>query len=67
MGINPILRRARRRSELQRRRSASPGPRLELFARRKREGWVTLGNEADGLDMKDSLILLAQGKHPLTP
>ena len=42
----------------------SPGPRLELFARRARPGWVTLGNEADGLDMKDSLILLAQGKHP---
>jgi len=40
------------------------GPRLELFARRARPGWVTLGNEADGLDMKDSLILLAQGKHP---
>jgi N6-adenosine-specific RNA methylase IME4 len=44
--------------------TVSDGPRLELFARRPREGWVTLGNEADGLDMKDSLILLAQGKHP---
>ena len=44
--------------------TATPGPRLELFARRPREGWVTLGNEADGLDMKDSLVLLAQGKHP---
>lgn len=44
--------------------AVSPGPRLELFARRARPGWVTLGNEADGLDMKDSLILLAQGKHP---
>ena len=44
--------------------TATPGPRLELFARRARPGWVTLGNEADGLDMKDSLVLLAQGKHP---
>ena len=44
--------------------TVSDGPRLELFARRPRPGWVTLGNEADGLDMKDSLILLAQGKHP---
>ncbi len=44
--------------------TVSPGPRLELFARRARPGWVTLGNEADGLDMKDSLILLAQGTHP---
>ena len=39
-------------------------PRIELFARESISGWVTLGNEADGLDMKDSLILLAQGKHP---
>lgn len=44
--------------------SVTDGPRLELFARRPRLGWVTLGNEADGLDIKDSLILLAQGKHP---
>ena len=44
--------------------TVSPGPRLELFARRERPGWVTLGNEADGLDMKYSLVLLAQGKHP---
>jgi N6-adenosine-specific RNA methylase IME4 len=41
-----------------------PGPRLELFARRARPGWVTIGNEADGMDVKDSLILLAQGKYP---
>ncbi len=26
----------------------SPGPYLELFARRPREGWVVWGNEADG-------------------
>jgi len=38
--------------------------RLDIFARRQREGWVTIGNEADGMDVKDSLILLAQGKHP---
>jgi N6-adenosine-specific RNA methylase IME4 len=44
--------------------TVSPGPRLELFARRERPGWVTIGNEADGMDVKDSLILLAQGKHP---
>jgi len=44
--------------------SVSPGPRLELFARRARPGWTTIGNEADGMDVKDSLILLAQGKHP---
>lgn len=34
-----------------------PGPRLELFGRRSREGWTVLGNEApgDGLDIRDSL------------
>jgi len=44
--------------------TVSDGPRLELFARRVRPGWTTIGNEADGMDVKDSLILLAQGKHP---
>ena len=44
--------------------TVSPGPYLELFARRTRLNWVTIGNEADGMDVKDSLILLAQGKHP---
>lgn len=35
-----------------------PGPRLELFARRPREGWFQLGNEApgDGLDIRDRLV-----------
>jgi len=44
--------------------TVSDGPRLELFARRARPGWTTIGNEADGMDVKDSLILLAQGRHP---
>ena len=44
--------------------ATTPGPYLELFARRPRLGWVTIGNEADGMDVKDSLSLLAQGKHP---
>lgn len=28
---------------------------IELFARRMRPGWVTLGNEIDGLDIRESL------------
>lgn len=30
-------------------------PRLELFARRSRPGWVCLGNEIDGRDIRDAL------------
>lgn len=36
-----------------------PGPYLELFARRQRPGWTCLGNEVDGLDIRDSLARLA--------
>ena len=28
---------------------------LELFARRHRPGWTCLGNELDGLDIRDAL------------
>jgi len=30
-------------------------PRAELFARQRYDGWVCLGNEIDGLDIRDSL------------
>jgi N6-adenosine-specific RNA methylase IME4 len=36
------------------------GPYLELFARRRRPGWVCIGNELDGLDVRDSLARLAK-------
>lgn len=35
------------------------GPYLEIFARRRRAGWVTVGNELDGLDIYDSLPMVA--------
>lgn len=35
------------------------GPYLELFARRQRPGWTCLGNEIDGLDIRESLVRLA--------
>jgi N6-adenosine-specific RNA methylase IME4 len=35
------------------------GPYLELFARRSRSNWTCVGNEIDGLDIRDSLARLA--------
>jgi N6-adenosine-specific RNA methylase IME4 len=35
---------------------------LELFARRRVEGWTTLGNELDGLDITESLKRLYEGR-----
>lgn len=35
------------------------GPYLELFARRPRPGWTCLGNEVDGLDIRESLARIA--------
>lgn len=35
------------------------GPYLEMFARRRRPGWAAIGNELDGMDIRDSLALLA--------
>lgn len=34
---------------------AMPGPYLELFARRTRDGWDSLGNGIDGRDIRESL------------
>lgn len=35
------------------------GPYLELFARRHRPGWTCIGNELDGLDIRESLMQVA--------
>lgn len=35
------------------------GPYLEMFARRQRSGWTCVGNEIDGLDIKEALTRLA--------
>lgn len=37
----------------------SEGPFLEVFARKRRPGWTTIGNELDGLDIRQSLARLA--------
>lgn len=35
--------------------SVSPSPRLELFARRKRDGWTAIGQDIDGMDIGESI------------
>ena len=35
-------------------------PRVELFARQSYPGWVCVGNEIDGMDIRDSLIQLRE-------
>ena len=42
------------------------GPYLEVFARRPRAGWTTIGLELDGLDIRESLIRLSRDE-PLPP
>lgn len=43
------------------------GPYCELFARRPRPGWRCLGNEIDGLDIRESLDRLAAEPAPPAP
>lgn len=40
--------------------AVSFGPRVELFARQTREGWVALGNEVTGRDITDDLIRIKE-------
>lgn len=35
-------------------------PKLEMFARRQRRDWLTVGNEIDGKDIRDVLVELSQ-------
>ncbi len=58
--IAPNVRHSQKPEEIQDRiERLVPGPYLELFARRQRPGWTCLGNEIDGLDIRESLIRLA--------
>jgi N6-adenosine-specific RNA methylase IME4 len=49
--LSPNLYHSRKPEHLYEYAEALPGPYLELFARRKREGWDTWGNEVDGIDI----------------
>ncbi len=58
--IAPMTRHSEKPEEVQDRiERLVSGPYLELFARRRREGWATVGNELDGLDIRESLARLA--------
>lgn len=42
-------------------------PRAELFARKRRAGWVSLGRDLSGLDMVEELIVTAAATRPYIP
>jgi N6-adenosine-specific RNA methylase IME4 len=44
--------------------ACSPGPFLELFARRHRDHWVQWGNEAEAMDPEPALPLATARAHP---
>jgi N6-adenosine-specific RNA methylase IME4 len=41
------------------------GPRVELFSRKTRPGWLTLGYDIDGWDIRAALSALADGVYPI--
>lgn len=58
--VAPMTRHSEKPEEVQDRiERLVTGPYLELFARRQRPGWTCLGNEIDGLDIRDALTRLA--------
>jgi N6-adenosine-specific RNA methylase IME4 len=58
--IAPMTRHSEKPDEVQDRiERLVDGPYLELFARRRRPGWTTIGNELDGLDIRESLARVA--------
>lgn len=58
--IAPMTRHSEKPEEVQSRiERLVDGPYLELFARRQRPGWTCVGNEIDGLDIRDALTRLA--------
>lgn len=60
--VAPVTRHSEKPSEAYERiEQLLDGPYVELFARRQRAGWVSLGFDADGADIRDSLPALASG------
>ena len=59
--IAPMTRHSEKPSEVHDRiERLVSGMYLELFARKPRDGWTALGNEVDGLDIRESLARLAR-------
>lgn len=58
--VSPRLNHSRKPDSLYQVAESFPGPYLELFARRQREGWHSLGNECPGdyMDIRESLPVL---------
>jgi N6-adenosine-specific RNA methylase IME4 len=62
----PVGRHSQKPREIHRRiEELVPGPRLELFAREPVPGWTCVGNEIDGLDIRDALDRLAAAPEPV--
>lgn len=58
--IAPMSRHSAKPEEMYRRvERLHSGPYLEIFSRRQRPGWTCIGNELDGLDIRESLARLA--------
>lgn len=58
--IAPMTRHSEKPSEVHDRiERLVKGPYLEIFARRYRKNWTCIGNELDGLDIRESLKLVA--------
>lgn len=54
--VAPVTRHSAKPEEVQDRiERLVAGPYLELFARRQRPGWTCMGNEIDGLDIRDAI------------
>lgn len=60
--IGPLERHSKKPDEVRRRIELLMGdvPRVELFARQKYDGWTCLGDEIDGLDIRESIQILKE-------
>lgn len=58
--VAPMGRHSKKPEEMQNRvERLLSGPYLEIFSRRQRPGWTCIGNELDGLDIRESLARIA--------
>lgn len=60
----PVERHSKKPDEVRKRIELLMGDkkRVELFAREQHEGWTCVGNEIDGLDIREALSILAKRK-----
>ena len=58
----PVERHSKKPDEVRRRIGLLMGevPRVELFARQKYDGWTCLGDEIDGLDIREAIQILKE-------